>query len=124
MSRSLTLLLVAPLFVACVAEPAGSESTRAAEATSQSFYLIPVDARARSLCHEENEQRYCTRASVDAARAACVAKIGAWGWFDPCTSGSDSCLRIETFAGETCAADGPVYPDLASCSSPKPQNCS
>jgi hypothetical protein len=103
---------------------AGS-TERGAESVGRRIYLTPVDARARIACRDEDNRYYCSKASADAARAKCAAKVTAGGAAasDPCATGGDACVRARTTT-ETCTGDGVTYPTAASCDTPHPENCS
>jgi hypothetical protein len=106
-------------------EESASSTERGAQSVGRRIYLTPVDARARIACREEDNRYYCSKASADAARAKCAAKVLAGGALasDPCATGGDACVRARTTT-ETCTADGATYPTAASCATPHPQNCS
>jgi len=101
------------------------ESERGAESVGRRIYLTPVDARARVACRDEDNRYYCSKASADAARAKCAAKVMAKGGsaFDPCATGGNACVRARTTT-EPCTEDGLTYPTAASCATPRPENCS
>lgn len=106
-------------------DESGASTERAAESVGRRIYLTPVDARARLACRDEDNRYYCSKASADAARARCAAKVTAGGASasDPCAAGGDACVRART-TSEPCVGDGPTYPTAASCGTPRPENCS
>lgn len=118
---NLLVSLLVPLAGCALPDGAGETPLeRGAESIGRRIYLAPVDARARVACRDEDNRYYCTKASAEAARARCAAKVlAATG--DACVG--DACVRARE-TNEPCVADGETYPTLASCATPRPDNCS
>lgn len=98
----------------------------AALASATKTFIIPVDERARFLCHDEINRYYCDAASARSAAFACAQKLGATSSSDACNAVNgvvgSGCVRYET-QSETCVASAPVYPTGASCTSVRPKSC-
>lgn len=129
---SFLVSIAASSAVGCVLDPSSDPSSErsslgaSALVSDRTIFLVPVDERARTLCREETETMHCTQASADAARERCLTKVraaGSAGFGDPCVDGDERCLRFQIEAA-SCAGDAPVYPDDASCASPRERNCS
>ena len=92
----------------------------AAESAGRRIYLTPVDARARVGCRAEDNRYYCSKSAADAARAKCAAKVLKTTG-SPCLG--DACVRARV-TNEPCTEGGETYPTVASCATPRPENCS
>jgi hypothetical protein len=117
-------LLALPLAACSAASTDGGESTSEAITSSTRTFLVPVDARARTLCRDEVNAYYCDANAATAAIGTCLAKIGASGSKDVCAANDPRCVRTETYAEPCAGKSNPVYPTVASCEAPRPQNCS
>jgi hypothetical protein len=115
-------------FAGCASANGGEtdDVSGASLASSTKTFIVPVDTRARLLCHDEINRFYCNDTSARAAAAACAAKLGATASSDPCTTQSGvvgaGCMRYETQSG-ACVASAPVYPTAASCAHVRPKSC-
>jgi hypothetical protein len=101
-------------------------ATSEAELTSPTrTFLVPVDARARTLCRDEINAYYCNPNATEAALDACVAAIGATDPSDPCADPTnEACIRTETVDQICVGTSQPTYPTVASCEAPVAKNCS
>jgi len=117
-------LLSLPL-AACSASPGdeGASTSEASVTSGTRTFLVPVDARARTLCRDEVNAYYCSASAANAAIGACLAKIGAAA-SDVCAKNDPRCVRTESYAEPCTGTSNPVYPTAASCETPRPQNCS
>ncbi len=101
-------------------------SSGAALASATKTFIVPVDERARLVCHDEINRFYCDAISAKAAAATCAQKLGVTSSADACAVKRGvvgaGCVRYETQA-ETCVASAPVYATPASCTNVRPKSC-
>jgi hypothetical protein len=75
------------------------------------------------LCRDEVNAYYCSASAARVAIATCLTKIGASSR-DVCAANDPRCVRTETYAEPCQGTANLVYPTVASCETPRPQNCS
>ena len=118
------LPFVSALAACSAAVPSEGANVSEAVTSSTRTFLVPVDARARTLCRDEVNAYYCDANAANSAIQTCLTKIGASGGSDVCAKNDPRCMRTETYAEPCIGTSSPVYPDVVACESPRPQNCS
>src|SRR4051812_23129449 len=84
-----------PLAACSAAPPDDGASSAEALTSGTRTFLVPVDARARTLCRDEVNAYYCSANAAKAAIGACLAKIGASSAKDVCAANDPRCVRTE-----------------------------
>src|SRR3954462_13053618 len=92
------LPFAATLAACSAAGPIEGSSVSEALTSSTRTFLVPVDARARTLCRDEVNAYYCDANAASAAIKTCLTKIGATGWSDACAKNDPRCIRTEVYA--------------------------
>jgi hypothetical protein len=119
--------VVVALGVAACAPGAGSADETvgrdsAALASHTRVFLVPTGGQARELCRAQINQYYCDEASAAQAVTDCLSTLPASDLDGACAAGGPGCLREEE-VDQTCAMNSEIYPTLASCAAPVPDNC-